>query len=70
MSQEDEDVVDLLEDSEALEFVEFDPTVEPKDTWEPPKPTLNFLEKHFNRALSDSEQEAITKDFPKPHCAQ
>ena len=28
-----------------------------------------FLEKHFNRALTDSEREAIMKDFPiEPAC--
>ena len=25
-----------------------------------------FLDKHFNRSLSDAEKEAILKDFPKP----
>ena len=65
---EDEDVIDLLEESEALEMVEFDPSVSPKDSWEPPKAMADFLGKHFNRALSDNEREAIMKDFPKPGC--
>ena len=28
----------------------------------------SFLEKHFNRSLSDVEKEAIMKDFPMPNC--
>jgi len=31
---DDKDVVDLLDGSEALEMVEFDPSVEPLDTWQ------------------------------------
>ena len=34
---EDEDFVDFLDEEEALELVEFDPKVEAKDTWPPPK---------------------------------
>ena len=49
-------------------MVEFDPSVEPKDSWEPPKAIAGFLEKQFNRCLEDSEKEAILKDFPKPSC--
>lgn len=32
-----EDVVEMLDPSEALELVEFDPSVDPKDAWKPPK---------------------------------
>ena len=35
---------------------------------EAPEGNLCFLEKHFNRSLSDDEREAIMKDFPKPVC--
>ena len=66
--KDDEDVINLLDESEALELVEFDPSVNPKDSWEPSKAISAFLDKHFNRALSDSEREAIMKDFPKPSC--
>lgn len=62
------DTIELLDESEALELVEFDPSVDPKDTCDPMKPIASFLDKHFNRALSDSEREAILKDFPKPNC--
>ena len=63
-----QDAVDLLDESEALEMVEFDPSVSPKDSWEPPRSMVSFLEKYFNRSLSDSEREAIMKDFPKLNC--
>lgn len=62
----EEDVIDLLEDSEALELVEFDPRVKPTDTWEPPQSIKAFLGKHFNKALTEEEREAIIKDFPRP----
>ena len=68
-SETDEDRVDpLLSESEALEWVEFNPTVDSEDSWEPPKAMNDFLEKHFNRALSPEERKAIQKDFPKPSC--
>ena len=62
----EEDCVDLLDEAEALELVKFDPSVEPKESWTPPKVIESFLEKHFNRSLADGEREAIMKDFPKP----
>ena len=62
----EEDCVDLLDEAEALELVEFDPSVEPKESRTPPKVIESFLEKHFNRSLADGEREAIMKDFPKP----
>lgn len=42
-----EDNLSLLDDTEALEFVEFDPKVESTDSWDPPKGMASFLEKHF-----------------------
>ena len=35
LDKSDEDVVNLLDESEALELVEFDPSLSPKDSWEP-----------------------------------
>ena len=55
-SQDVEDTINLLDESEALEMVEFDPSVSPKDSWEPPRSMVSFLERHFNRSLSDSER--------------
>ena len=67
-SEPEEDVVQLLDQAEALELIEFDPTVDHKDTWKPPQAIQAFLEKHFNRSLSEEERSAIMKDFPKPQC--
>ena len=67
MHEDEEDVIQLLDDKEALELVEFDPIVEPLDTWEPPQVIIKFLEKHFNRSLEEEEREAILKDFPRPN---
>ena len=67
-TQDDEDVVELLDEHEALEFAEFDPTLQPKDTWPAPEAMAAFLNKHFNRSLTGEEREAIMHDFPKPDC--
>lgn len=37
-----------LEEAEALEHVEFDPSI---DSWEPPQVIESFLDKHFNHSL-------------------
>ena len=55
--EEEEDLITLLDESEALELVEFDPKVKPAGTWEPPR----------RYALSEGERESILKDFPKPN---
>ena len=49
-------------------MVEFDPSMDPRDTWKPPQVILAFLEKNFNCSLAEEEREAIMKDFPKPAC--
>ena len=41
--------------------------MKPAGTWEPPQTIRNFLEKHFNKSLSEGERESILKDFPKPN---
>ena len=68
LEEHDEDVVDLLDEAEALELVEFDPKVDPKDTWRAPQVIATFLERHVNRSLSTEEHEAIMKDFAQPNC--
>ena len=45
--EEHDDVVDLLNEAEALELIEFDPKVDHKDTWRAPKVIASFLERHF-----------------------
>ena len=44
-------MLSLLDESEALELVQFDPTVDPKHR-EPPQPILTFMEKYFNKLKS------------------
>ena len=68
VTDDDEDAIELLDEAEALELVEFDPCVEPKDSWQAPTSITSFLDKHFNKALSEEERSAIMKDFPKPVC--
>ena len=63
---EEGEVLELLDEAEALELVEFDPSVDPKESWDPPKIIERFIEKHFNRSLTEPERQAIMKDFPKP----
>ena len=65
---EPQDSIELLGDAEALQLIEFDPAVDPKDSWQPPKAMASFLTKHFNKSLSEEEREAILKDFPVPNC--
>ena len=65
-SSASEDHIDLLDDAEALEMIEFDPAVDPEDAWHAPKAMESFLDKHFNRSLSETERSAINKTFPKP----
>ena len=65
--EQEEDAISLLGEAEAIELVEFDPSVDPKDSWKPPKAMDDFLTKHFNRSLSEEEREGILNDFPKPN---
>ena len=67
-NSDSEDAIQLLDKAEAIELVQFDPGVDSKDAWDPPKPIMSVSEKHFNRSLSDVERDAIMKDFPKPNC--
>ena len=62
-----EDVIDLLDETEALELVEFDPTVQTPSTWDATKVMVSFLEKHFNCCLMDDERTLILRYFLKPN---
>ena len=66
--EEEEDTLTLLSEAEALELVEFDPAVQSEDTWDPPPVIKAFLERHFNRSLSEEEKKKILGDFPKLTC--
>ena len=59
MQEVEDDIMIRLSDSEAQEFSDFDPTVEPEGTWDLLRAMVTFLEKHFNRCLSNVEREAI-----------
>ena len=65
-SYSEEDVVEPLDDAEALEFVEFDPTVDFPSAWVPSAAMVSFIEKHFNRCVMEDERTAIMNDFLKP----
>ena len=43
-SHDVEDTIDLLDESEALEMGKFDPSVSPKDSWEPPRSMVSFTD--------------------------
>ena len=60
--------MDLLDEIEALELIEFESKMDPKDTYREPQVIATFLEKRFNQSLSSEEQEAIVKGFPQPNC--
>ena len=55
-----------MSDTEAQEFLDFDPTIVPEGTWDPPESMTAFLNKHFNHCLSDIEREATLSHFPRP----
>ena len=65
---EEEDTLTLLSEAEALELAEYDPAVQSEDTWDPPSVIKAFLERHFNRLLSEEEKKKILGDSPKPAC--
>jgi len=58
-----------LEDAEALELVEFNPTVEPEGEWTPTQPVLAYLKKDFTKSLDHTELDKVVKEFPKPQCS-
>ena len=64
----EEDVIDLLDDAEALELVQYDPSVQDENAWEASETINTFLEKHFLHPLASDERERIKKDFPRPAC--
>ena len=52
---EDEDVVDLLDDAESLELVQFNSTVGNDNAWEAGEAITSFLEKNFNHLMAPEE---------------
>ena len=66
--EEEEDVLFLLDESEALELVEFDPTVDSKTHGSYHNVSSPSWRKYFNKSLSDEERATIMKDSPKSKC--
>ena len=64
--EEEEDYVDLLDEGESLELIQFDPTVEDENARDAGEIINSFVEKHFKRTITAEEREAIMRDFPKP----
>ena len=64
----DSNVVDLLDDEEALDFANFDPMINDDNAWDAGEVINAFLEKHFNRVITPEEREAMMNDFPNPSC--
>ena len=62
-ASDEDDIIDLLDDAEALEFVQFDPSVQDENAWEARKVINTFLEKYSLHPLAPEEREAIKKDF-------
>ena len=65
----DEDAIQLLDEEEALELVQFNPTVNDGAAWKAGVTIDSFLEKHFSRTISTEERDSIMGDFPRPACA-
>ena len=66
--QVEDDVLELLDDEEAREFTDFNPTVNNDNDWDAGEVINAFLKKHFGKAVTADERQAIMKDFPKPSC--
>ena len=61
--------MNLLDEGESLELIQFDPTVEDENAWDAGEVINGFIKKHFKRTITAEEREAIMKDFPKPTCS-
>jgi len=59
----------LLDDVEAEQFREFYPEVKDPQSWQPPPSVVKYLEKHFNKTLTEADREAILSEYPIPDCA-
>ena len=68
VDREDNDVLELLDDEEAQEFKDFNPAVNNKNDWDTGEVINAFLKKHFGKAITAEERQAIMKDFPRPSC--
>ena len=67
-SLEDEDTIQLLDEGESPEVVQYDPTVKDSKKWNSGETINKFLEKHFAGTLEDEELDQIMEDFLIPDC--
>ena len=67
-SEQEPEVVSLVDEDEAEQFREFEPEVSDPQYWKPHPSVEKYLDKHFNKLLADKDQEAILKEFPVPDC--
>jgi len=52
---DNEDVLELLEEGESLELVEYDPMVESDKMWEAGEVINTFLAKYFTKVIDEEE---------------
>ena len=57
--------MDLLDEDEALELVQFEPAVN-EDTWNACETINSFIKKAFSTEISPTSRDGIMKDYPKP----
>ena len=62
----EEDILYLLDDAEALELVQYDPSVQDKTAWETNETINTFLEKIFLHPLVLAEHNGVKNDCIKP----
>ena len=63
---EEEDYLDLLDEDEALELVQFEPVVDDDDAWKACDTINNFIKKSFTQVITPTARDGIMKDYPKP----
>ena len=70
MEGEEEDIVTLLNDEEATEFRNFDPTVPDVSTWDAWEAINKYLEWNFTREMPDKERKRFyrTSQSPPARC--
>ena len=63
---EKEDYLDLLDEDETLELVQFELVVDDDDAWKACDTINNFIKKSFTQVITPTARDGIMKDYPKP----
>ena len=58
--------MDLLDEGESLELIQFDPTVEDENAWDAGEVINSFVKKHFKRTIT-AEERSYYEEFSKAH---